>query len=124
MPQHRFDGLGIEPRGLKQNVGYASVAKRDYPIVASEPTHFQDSLANEAIAIRVEPARGNTNGDIPGLNLSSIHESFAFHNAHAKSSQVVVSPAVHLRQDRCLAADQRALALHARIGDASHDLFE
>ena len=72
----------------------------------------------------MEAGRGQADGHVAGLDLPAINEPFPLHHADDEASQVVFAALVHVGEDRRLAADEGAVALHAGVGDAADDVFE
>ncbi len=124
VPQHRLHRTGVEPRRCEEHLADGAVFELRDAVGDAEAADLHDRLADEAVAVGVEAARGDPKGHVARLHVAAVHEPLSLDHANAEAGQVVLTGMVHVGQNRRLAADEGTLTLHARVGDAPDDLLE
>ena len=72
----------------------------------------------------MEAGRGEADGDVTRLDLPSIDNPLPLDDPDNEAGEVVFAPLVHVGEDRRLPADERTVALHAGVGDATDNSFQ
>ena len=78
--------------------------------------------AHEREAVRVDPARGEADDDVAGLDPGAVDHTVAVDDADARPREVDLGVAVDARQLRRLAAEDRAAGGAAHLGSAFDEL--
>ena len=80
-----------------------------------------EDLAHKAEAVAVDSRGGDSNEDIPGLDLRAVNESGFLHDTRGVASDVIFTVLVHSRHLGGLAAHEGASGLTASVSDSGHD---
>ena len=93
-------------------------------VVDFELRQVEDDFADEAIAVRVQAARGDAEHDMACRDRRAIENIGPLDHTDAETGEVIVTALIKVGHDCRLAADERHVARQAAVADASDDRFQ
>ena len=121
--QHLPDRLGVEDGRLQKR--FADRAAEFFDVVADGMFgDVEHDFPREAVAVGMQARRGDADDRVARLDRAAVDDVPLLDHAHAKAGQIVIAGGVEVGQDRGFAAQQRAIALNAAVGDAFDDLLQ
>src|SRR5262245_8551504 len=117
MIEYVLHGSHINPRWLEQFLAHGPAQLRD-KIADFQTSVLKYDFANQAVTVGMQPGARQTENRIAWLDAPAIDDVRPLDHTNAEAGQIIIPRPVKIGQDRRLAADERAIRLHAPVANS------
>ncbi len=111
----------VKPRRLEQLVGHPD-AEAGNLVAHRQPRRLEHDLADEAVTVGVDAARGQAEDDVAGGDARAVDDAFLLDDADGKAGEVEILRGVKSGEFGRLAAQKGTVARLTRLGHADDHL--
>jgi len=117
------DGFQKTAVHRQQRLGHGVAGAGDQ-VLRRQPALVEDHFARQRVTVGLQPAGGQADDDVAGLDLFAGDDPLARHRSHDRADQVILVLRIEPGHLGGLAAQQRTAVLFARFAQAGDHLFE